>query len=483
MEKILRKEEVRIYCEHCKKEVENVWVCKMDSIIGTRYALLCTDCQKLIGIYSSFNLLKKLISKTLLIITNQLTIKRKHKMIQVKKLSINFICLVFSIFLWSCSTDNSPTSPDNTSDGYIYSVPEQVNDGWETGSLTEVGMDQKKITGLMIDLINRNHYLHSIVIVKNGKLVFEEYFSGKDVELDEQIPGSGSLKYTSKNFDRNTLHFLGSANKSFWSAMIGIGIDKGFIESIDEKMFSFFPEYEELNNTEKDKITIAHMLTMTSGLPWDDGSYPIYDPRNDEYQMLFNEDPVRFILEKTLVNSPGTHFHYNSGTSFLLSEIIKKSSGKSLEEFADQFLFNPLGITSYRWSNSRNIHNSIYAAGLYLRPRDMAKLGQLFLQGGMWNSNRIVSEQWTLESSEESIHFPSEHPPMPHFISGYGYQWWLGKFLGGTEVYCAAGWGGQFIMVVPDVNLTVVFTSGDYEGNDFNEHFDIVNNYILQAIK
>lgn len=421
-------------------------------------------------------------TKTNIFVLTLATLLILLKMIQVKKLSINFICLVFSIFLWSCSTDNPPTSPDNTSDGYIYSVPEQVNDGWQTVNLSEVGMDKTRITDLMNDLDNRNHFIHSILLVKNGKLVFEEYFNGKDVELDEQIPGSDELKYTNKNFDRNTPHFQGSANKSFWSAMIGIGIDKGFIESIDEKMFSFFPEYEELNNTEKDKITIAHMLTMTSGLPWDDGSYPIYDPRNDEYQMLFNEDPVRFIMEKTLVNSPGTHFHYNSGTSLLLSEIIKKSSGKSLEGFVEQYLFTPLRITSYRWANSRNLHNSIFAAGLYLCPRDMAKFGQLFLQDGLWDGNRIVSEQWIFESTGESIHFPFIHPPMPNFISGYGYQWWLGKFTDGTSVYCAAGWGGQFIMVLPDVNMIVVFTGGDFESNNFQLQFDIVDDFILPAI-
>jgi CubicO group peptidase (beta-lactamase class C family) len=408
--------------------------------------------------------------------------KRRIQMNPVRKLSIIFIYLIISVLVVSCNNDDPPTSPDNTSDGYIYNVPEQVNDGWETASMSEVGMDQTIIVNLMNDLLNREHFIHSIVVVKNGKLVFEEYFSGRDVELDEQVAGSGELKYTSKNFDRNTLHFQGSANKSFWSALIGIGIAKGFINGTDEKMFSFFPDYEDLSNTEKDKITIAHMLTMTSGLPWDDGSYPIYDPRNDEYQMLFNEDPVRFVLEKPVVTSPGTNFHYNSGTTLLLSEIVKRSSGKSLADFVEQFLFTPLGIISYRWASSRNSHNTIFAAGLYLRPRDMAKFGQLYLQEGLWDANRIVSDQWTLKSSGESIHFPTVHPPMPNFITGYGYQWWVGKFTNLTDVYCAAGWGGQFIMVLPDVNIIVVFTGGDFVGNNFQLQFDIVNDFILSAL-
>ena len=259
-----------------------------------------------------------------------------------RELLIILIFLIAPFFLFNCSSDNPPTSPENNSNGYIYTVPEQTNDGWETASLTDVGMDRTIIANLMNDLQNRNHFVHSIVVVRNGKLVFEEYFSGKDVELDEQVAGSGALKYTNRNFDRNTLHFQGSANKSFWSALIGVGIDKGFIQGTNEKMFTFFPEYNNLSSNDKDKITIEHMLTMTTGLPWDDGSYPIYDPRNDEYQMLFNEDPVRFVLEKPVVTSPGTNFHYNSGTTFLLSEIVKRSSGISLEEFVEQFLFAPL---------------------------------------------------------------------------------------------------------------------------------------------
>ncbi len=400
----------------------------------------------------------------------------------VRKLIIIFIYLIITLFLVDCSNDNPPTYPDDTSVGYTYIVPEQTSDGWGTASLSDVGMDQTVIVNLMNDLQNRKHFIHSIVVVKNGKLVFEEYFSGNDVELDEQIAGSGKLNYTHKNFDRNTLHFQASDWKSFISALIGIAIDKRFIKGTSEKMFSFFPDYSDLNNNEKDKITIEHMLTMTSGLPWDDGSYPIYDPRNDEYQLLFNENPIRFILEKPVVTSPGTDFHYNSGTTFLLSEIVKKSSGKSLDEFAKQYLFTPLGITSYRWSKSRNIYNNIYAGGLYLRPRDMAKFGQLFLQEGMWNANRIVSDQWIKESSNESIHFPSDHPPMPNLINSYGYQWWLGRFTNGTEFYCAAGWGGQFIMVLPGVNTVVVFTAGDYEGNNFQLQFDTVNYFILPAI-
>jgi CubicO group peptidase (beta-lactamase class C family) len=411
-----------------------------------------------------------------------LIVYRIVQMKLIRKLLIIFIFLATQFLLVSCNKDNPPTFPENTSNEYTYTVPEQTGDGWETASLSDVGMDQSIITNLMNDLLSNDHFIHSIVIIRNRKLVFEEYFSGNDVELDEQIAGSGELKYTYRDFNRNSLHFQASGWKSFISALIGIGIDKGFIQGTNEKMFSFFQDYVDLNSNEKDKITIAHMLTMTSGLPWDDGSYPIYDSRNDEYQLLFNEDQIRFILEKPIVASPGTNFHYNSGTSFLLSEIVKRSSEKTLEDFAEEYLFAPLEITSIRWATSRNANSTIYVGGFYLRPRDMAKFGQLFLQEGLWGTNRIISEQWIMESTGESVHFSGEHPPMPNFIGGYGYQWWVGKFSDDTEVYCAAGWGGQFIMVLPDVDMIIVFTSGDYEENNFKIQFDIVDDFILPAL-
>ena len=400
------------------------------------------------------------------------------KMINQREL----IILVFLFLFMSCKDEHNLIEPEINETNYSYSVPEQINDGWETNSLSDVGFNKNKIVELMNKLKIQDHSLHSIIIVKDGKLVLEEYFSGLEIELDYQVAGSGQLKFTPKEFDRDTEHFLGSAYKSFISALIGIAIDKETIFNIDQKMFSFFPEYQEYNNIDKNNINIRQMLNMTSGLDWDDGSYPIYDPRNDEYQLLFNEEPVKFILKKNLIYLPGEKFHYNSGTTFLLSEIISRVSGLSFDIFASEVLFKPLGITQFRWAISRNEHHSIFSGGLYLRPRDMAKFGQLILNNGLWNNKRIISEEWINKMLTESIRFPYQRPPMPEMIRGYGYQWWLGQCDEELKLYCAAGWGGNFIMVLPDINITIVFTAGDYENNNFQTQFDIVINYILPAI-
>lgn len=391
------------------------------------------------------------------------------------------VLLIFFATAGSVTGCGSDKNPSKSELGYVYRIPERVDGDWNVGALANVGIDPEPLVFFMNDLLEAgDHYFHSILIVKDGKLAFEEYFSGNDVELDEQVAGSGKLTYTYKDFDRNTLHFQGSAVKSFISAWVGIAVEEGFIADVNETLFSFFPEYSHLADGAKNNITIAQMLTMTSGLPWDDDSYPIYDPRNDEYQMVFNEDPIGYVLQKSLFDLPGRIFEYNSGTTYLLGQIVKRSSGMSLTDFTEDYLFGPLGIQSSRWATSRHNEGEISTTGLYLRPRDMARFGQLYLQKGMWGESRIIAEGWVTDSTSEYVHFSG--PELP-FTTGYGYQWWLGSFSSGpTNTYIAAGWGGQLIFVMPDISMVVVLTGGDYELNNFDVPFSLVNDVILPAV-
>jgi CubicO group peptidase (beta-lactamase class C family) len=388
------------------------------------------------------------------------------------------LCLAQAYLLSSCGSESNPETPES---GYVYRIPESVQGDWEVASLADVGMSKDPLILFMNELSEiGEHYFHGILIVKDNKLVFEEYFHGNDIELDEQVAGSGKLTYTYKEFDRNTLHFLGSANKSFISSWVGIAIDKGFITGTGEALFTFFPDYSSLGVGAKSNVTIGHMLTMTSGLPWDADSYPIYDPRNDEYQMAFNEDLIGYVLEKPLAHTPGTVFEYNSGTTYLLGQIVGRSSEMGVQDFASEYLFGPLGILSYRWSRSHHDQDQISTAGLYMRPRDMAKFGQMYMDGGMWDGSRIVSEDWVNESVAEWIRFSG--PELP-FTTGYGYQWWLGTFLSGsTDTYIAAGWGGQLVFVLPELEMVVVMTGGDYEGVNYQVPFNMVNDVILPAV-
>ena len=180
-----------------------------------------------------------------------------------------------------------------------------------------------------------------------------------------------------------------------------------------------------------------------------------------------------------VIFTPGTAFEYNSGNTLILGEIVRKTSGLSLDDFAEEYLFSPLGITSYQWTHCRNAGEVTFASGgLYLRPRDMAKFGQLFLQDGVWEGNRIISSEWIEASVKESIPLPVSMRDRYHAY-GYGYQWWLETYnYGNINAYSARGWGNQYIVILPEANMVVVVTGGAYDVDMFNvpvKYYDIVD--------
>jgi CubicO group peptidase (beta-lactamase class C family) len=360
---------------------------------------------------------------------------------------------------------------------YLYRIPEQIDDGWITASVNDVGINETLINTFMNALSTlEDHPLHSMLIVKDGKLVFEEYFSGEDIEVFEEI------RFVHKEFDRTTLHCLASVSKSITSLLVGIAADHDDFD-IQDTIFSVFPEYADLIDSEKAQITFHHFLTMSSGIPWDE-SFPYTDPRNDIGYMLFqSSDPIGYVLEKSTVAEPGSVFIYNSGTTNLLGEAVRRKTGVSLVEFANQYLFTPLEITSYNWGTFPKAPQIAVASSLlYLRPRDMAKIGQLYVQKGMWNGTRIVSEQWIEDSTNPSINVPHTDNPLPELVNDYGYQWWRGTFShGNIDTYFAAGWGGQFIFIFPDITMVIVVTAGNFGGENTG-FYEMINNYILAAL-
>jgi len=385
-----------------------------------------------------------------------------------------FVSLILLLFIYySCisCTEKQVTEPAGL---YQYSVPQQLNDGWETASLQSVGMNPIHLINLMnrLDQIGE-HKIHSLLIIKDDKLVFEEYFSGDKFNL---------AQYTGeKGFDINDTHNLCSATKSFTSALIGIAIDKGFIQSVDEKVFDFFPEYTDLLTTapEKQNMTLEHLLTMRSGLEWDDESYPYSDPRNDMNRLFNSSDPIRFILAKDLIEAPGTFFAYRNCNTNVLGEIVRKATGRRLDYFSRDYLFSKLGITDYEWQRLPN--NVIFCSGdLRLRPRDLAKFGQLFLNGGTWKNERIISQEWVDISTRKFTSLNNWWGD----VDGYGYQWWQWENIYGVNynAYMASGWGGQWIVVSPDMNTVVITTAGNYYSTELMPIQSILVNYILPSI-
>lgn len=339
--------------------------------------------------------------------------------------------------------------------------PPALNDGWDVSDLGSQGIDAVRIRRLITNIQNNPRNIHSLLIIRNGKLVSESYFDG---------------------WNRGRLHSLRSDSKSFISTLVGIAIDKGQIRDVNQKVFDFFPEYSDLNNSQKSTMEIRHILTMSAGLQWDEFTYfGIDDYRNDEYAIERSEDRLRYLLAKESVHPPGSYFLYNSGLSILQSAIIKKGTGEGIDVFAKKHLFDPLGIVNYFWR--MNSDGYVGNVPLFLCPRDMAKLGQVFLDSGKWKGNQIVSAQWVAAASSSIItntsSFAASSPG-----TGYGYNWWTEKFIiDGSEIqaFAAEGNGGQYIFVVPDINGVVVFTGGNYTSNQ-SEPFAMMANVILPAM-
>jgi CubicO group peptidase (beta-lactamase class C family) len=352
---------------------------------------------------------------------------------------------------------------------YEYAVPEKINDGWETASLGSVNMDTELVRALCDRVINGGYKnTQSVLIVKDGKLVVEEYFPRQEGDRREQ-----ALKRVSP-------HEQHSATKCVNSILIGIAIDQHLIRGVDEKVSTFFPEYADIFNGDKNKLCLKDLLAMSAGLSWDEWTYPYADPRNDHVAMVRSPDPIRYVLERPLVAQPGTKFAYSSGIAITLGQIIHKVSGLRTDKFAERHLFEPLGITDFYWSQYPDDIVQT-GGGLYLRPRDMAKIGYLFLNGGRWQGRQIVSEAWVKESTKNRAG-PGQIPEAAH-ATGYGYQWWLNSFRVGDRVvesFSARGRGGQFILVIPDRQLVVVVTSTTDDGLTF-QPLDIVQNYVLPA--
>ncbi|MFC1726138.1 serine hydrolase domain-containing protein [candidate division KSB1 bacterium] len=387
-----------------------------------------------------------------------------------------FVLLIILAFI-SCSPEKELVVNDN-SNVYSYRIPEQINDGWETGSLNSAGMDEAQLVDLMNELDRiGEHKIHSILIVKDGKLVFEEYFPGEKFKL---------ARYTGETgFNRSDTHTLCSATKSFTSALLGIAIDKGYLQSVNQKVFDFFPEYSDLLTItpEKGDLTIEHLLTMTSGLEYDDATYSYFDSRNDMNGMFESNEPARFLLSKELETIPGTVFKYNNNNTNILGEIIYRATGQRLDYFSENYLFYKLGITDFEWQVTQA--GLVLASGeLMLCSRDMAKFGQLFLNTGKWENERVISEEWISISTQK--HFdPNNYTDAFRWADGYGYQWWLWDLNSQGRNFCAymaSGWGGQWIIQIPELDIVFVTTGGNYYTAEIIPIKSIIEDYIIPSI-
>jgi CubicO group peptidase (beta-lactamase class C family) len=339
---------------------------------------------------------------------------------------------------------------------YVYEQPESVDGDWAVGTLEDVGIGEGPICEAVQRILDGTYErVHGLLIIKDGLLVLEEYFRGSPY-LSPTNWGGQEIQ-----FSRTRVHNLGSLTKSITSVLTGAAIANGFIADVEQCMMPYFPEFSDLSTPENEAITIEHLLTMTPGWDWDEST--LWVSENDMVQFNVARSPLRYLISQPSESEPGATWTYNGAAVTLLGKILERASGFTVERFANEFLFGPLGIRSYSWPTMRS--DLIATHGdLKLRPRDIAKIGRLMLNDGVWNGERLLPEGWV----EASVSACYEFKPGEGFFeyTDYGYLWWLMDVpVGGARVasYTAAGWGGQRLIVIPDYDTIVVFTGGNYD--------------------
>ncbi|PKK82970.1 MAG: hypothetical protein CVT49_10930 [candidate division Zixibacteria bacterium HGW-Zixibacteria-1] len=331
---------------------------------------------------------------------------------------------------------------------FVIQVTGKNIDGWETSSLVAEDIDPAAIRSIASD-IEAGIYpgIKSLLIVRNGQLVFENYFNGGT---------------------RNTSLNIYSAEKSITSCLMGIAIDNGLIAGVDEPLYSFFPEYDAFDNWSawKEAICLKHLLTMTSGFELEGANYNLW------MNNIGPRDWIKFYLDLPVVFSPGKALDYKSLCDRLAGHVVERQAQTTLPQFAADRLFKPLGMAYYNWYGWNPVNSSMISGLLRLRAIDMAKVGQMYLDGGMWQGNRIVSEDWVTRSTTL-------------FRGNYGYNWWVYVWatpVGNIRVYYAYGNGGNSIYVIEELQMVVVFT-GDYfvQPDQWDQQYDLMKYQIIPA--
>jgi CubicO group peptidase (beta-lactamase class C family) len=343
-------------------------------------------------------------------------------------------------------------------------------DGWASCSPEEAGLDPvplRELTQRIRSSAQAN--IHSVLVVRAGRLAYEEYFVGNDEAWGEAL---GRV-----SFNPETMHDLRSVTKSVVSLLVGIALDHKLIGSIDDPAFTYFPDYADLRTPAKDQVLIKHLLTMSAGLEWDQYR-PATDPMNSEIRMIRAPDPYRFALDRPVTAPPGKIWVYSSGATELLGKIVSRVADEPLDDFARKHLFDPLGIADFVWMPLPKNAAPCASSGLRLRSQDLAKLGHLVLRGGKWNGQQIISAPWIDQCLTPQIGGPE--------IYFYGFQWMLGRSLVGQREIVwavATGLGGQRLFVVPALDLIVVITAGLYTGAlQYSLPLQILNRHVFAAI-
>ena len=348
--------------------------------------------------------------------------------------------------------------------------------GWQPGliaaenaeiALTEAtpesqNLDSKHLKQAVAEIADGKYGdMDALLVLRNNYLVLEHYTSPL---------------YHGRDYRRSAK----SITKSVTSALVGIARGQGKMPPLDSNLLELFPQYTDIANmdTRKQKITLEHVLSMTAGFEWDE--FAVGD--TSEFKMMRSEDWIKYTLDQPMSHSPGEKWVYNGGCTMMLSEILQNATGTEVTDYARKYLLDPIGIENWSWAlNRQNLTNT--KTGLAMSRRDMARFGVLFLNDGRWQGKQIVPEEWVRKSTSVQVLGKDDYFPY-----AYGYQWWRLQdqeptvgMLAINDVYFALGFGGQFIFVVPHLNMVVVSTASNF-GPDEALFLKLLRDRIFPAV-
>lgn len=370
-----------------------------------------------------------------------------------------FIFIIISIFLLNIGCSDKKSQ--------IFNQPKILNDHWQVAAPENAGFDKHKLMVLLNRVSKENPKLNSLVVARYGKLIVDEYFNG---------------------YTPDSVQNIWSITKLITGTIIGIAEDKGLL-SITDPIKNHLGEYKPKSNPNIDSVTIEHLITMTSGFDW----IELGGPKSAGFELAYSNDWVAFVLNQPHNGMQGKRFNYSTGNSILLAPIIKNTTGKQANEFANIYLFKPLGIKNYCWDKQSEFwiktqNGELPGAtipkdityikplsdftntgtGLHMQPRDLCKIGQLYLNKGKWNGKQILSEDWIKASTK------------PHFgNTNYGYHWRLMNIHNQT-CYYATGFGMQRMFVFPALELIVVMNQQHYKSLSNGEK--CTNEFLLELL-
>ena len=355
---------------------------------------------------------------------------------------------------------------------------------WPQSNPASEGLDPLVIDSIHNDITGGKYGLiDHFLVIRHGKIVAEHHYK-QDYKTIAQ-------KYDTTNFQFNydhpewhpyykgsDLHTLQSVSKSITSALLGIALERYNMRDVNMKVMPFFKEYGIASTDQrKNNIALQDLLTMRSGIRWDESAYGETD---DCILMEKSDRWIPYVLSKPMDTIPGRMFEYNSGASVLLGKLVRVITGKRIDQWAEEVLFKPLGITRYYWKVTPDGEIDT-EGGLYLSAQDLAKIGFLYLHKGKWEGKQLVPEAWVAASTSPVV---AHVNPLDSKSPGYGYQWWVPKHGNGqTEIFAGNGYGGQFLMVAPQYDLIVVFNGWNIHGNPEKNSWRVLEERVIPGIK